>query len=153
MIHGLVDLARVTGDAAIHGRAGSLLDYVFSDAYFDGRFLVHDRLSGKPSRDVCSGCDFMALYLVDRLYCDSFVIAPVPVLPERDWPEETRKRTIDETFVLEAGEAEFSLSSIDHHGLLLFTRAKHDIRITCEYRVLPAEEIEPRGGDGRDARR
>jgi hypothetical protein len=146
MIHGFADLAQATGDPATRQKAVVLLDYVFSDAYFDGRFLVHDRLSGEPSKDVCSGCDFMALYLVDRLWGDSFVIDPVPALPDRDWPEESRKRTIDETLVLEGTEAEFTLESLDHHGLLLFTRENHDIRITCEYRVRPLEEIEPRGG-------
>jgi hypothetical protein len=80
--HGMTDLSQATGDPALHRGATSLMDYVFSDAYFDGRLLIHDRVHG-PSEDVCSGCNLMALYLADRLYGDSFVIAPLPQLPDR----------------------------------------------------------------------
>jgi hypothetical protein len=147
MVHGLADLALADGGSGAWVKAVTLLEYVLSDAYFDGRFLIHDRLGGEPSKDVCSGCNFMALYLVDRLYGDSFVIDPVPALPVRDWPEEERRqRTIDETFVLESAEAEFGRDGLDSEGLWLVKHATHDVRITLAYRTLPLEEIEPRGG-------
>ena len=43
---------------------------MFSDAYFDGRFIMHDRANGR-SADFCSGCNFWALHLADRYYGDT----------------------------------------------------------------------------------
>jgi hypothetical protein len=152
MVHALADLSQASGDPAPRDRAVTLLDYVFSDAYFDGRFLMHDRMFGGRSGDVCSGCNWMALYVVDRLYGDSFVIDPVPALPKRDWPKERRQRGYDHKLVLGAGvegqpgEAKFTFSPLKPKGRLLFRHATRDVFITCEYRMLPLEELEPRGG-------
>jgi hypothetical protein len=165
MVHALADLAQASGDPAPRNRAVTLLDYVFSDAYFDGRFLIHDRMFGGPSEDICSGCNWMALYLVDRLYGDSFGIDPVPALPKRDWPEQRRRRGIDHEIVLGAGPdgrpgtAEATFSALPPRGRLRFRHAIRDVSITFEYEVLPLEQLEPRGGvemrwhaRGKDAR-
>ncbi|MCZ6596881.1 MAG: hypothetical protein O7B99_04510 [Planctomycetota bacterium] len=90
VVHALADLAQATGDASYHRRAGAILDYCFSDAYLKDGCLVHDQGGGKQMGLICTGCNFMALYLVDRLYGDSWVIAPLPPLPKRDeaWLEE-----------------------------------------------------------------
>ena len=165
MVHALADLAQASGDPAPRNRAVTLLDYVFSDAYFDGRFLIHDRMFGGPSEDVCSGCNWMALYLVDRLYGDSFGIDPVPALPKRDWPEKRRRKGFDHELVLGAGTddqpgtAEFTISPLEPWGRLLFEHATRDVSITLEYEVLSLEQLAPRGGmelryraRGKDAR-
>ena len=152
MVHALADLAQASGDPAPRNRAVTLLDYVFSDAYFDGRFLIHDRMFGGPSEDVCSGCNWMALYLVDRLYGDSFGIDPVPALPKRDWPEKRRLRGFDHEIVLGAGTdgrpgtAEATFAPLAPRGRLLFKHATRDVSITLEYEMLSLEQLEPRGG-------
>jgi len=160
-IHGWADLAQATGDPGPREKAISVLAYVFSDAYFDGRFLVHDRLQGERPKEVCSGCNWMALYLVDRLYGDSFVIDPVPALPERDWPVEEEPRIpgdqppvqgdYDRELVLEPGadgepgHAEFVLAGIKPRGRLLFTYAGGDIHEVFEYEVLAPDAKRPLG--------
>jgi len=152
-VHGLCDLAQAAGNATAQRHAVALLDYVFSDAYFDGRFLSHDRVSGARSKSVCSGCNLMALYLVDRLYGDAFVIDPVPVLPERDWPEEGPvRKEWDHTLVLQPGRdgqegsAEFTLKSLAPQGRILLRHATRDVRIKIEYELLSPERLAPKGG-------
>jgi len=78
LIHAFADLAQAdpTGDA--RRQAMELLDYVFSDAYFDGKHIMHDRIMGDRSEDFCSGCNFMALYLADRLYGDCLFFTALP---------------------------------------------------------------------------
>ena len=143
MVHGLTDLTQVTGDPVLHRAATSLLDYVFSDAYFDGRFLIHDRVLGR-SGDVCSGCDFMALYLVDRLYGDSFVIAPLPELPDREpepEPEVQPSSTWATTLTLGAGpdglpgELSSSLSHLGVAGGFVLRHEREPVWIELAYRI------------------
>jgi hypothetical protein len=159
-VHALADLAQASGEPAPRNRAVALLDYVFSDAYFDGRFLIHDRMFGGPSEAVCSGCNWMALYLVDRLYGDSFGIDPVPALPKRDWPKKKRRRRrLDHTLVLAEDRGKYTIDPLPQKGRLLFRHATRDVSITFEYEVLSLERLEPRGGvelrwqaRGKDAR-
>jgi hypothetical protein len=78
MIHALADLAQMEPEGPWRGYAMTLLDYVFSDTYFNGKFLVHHINADKSqSPDFCAGCNFAALVLADRLYGDSFIIDPV----------------------------------------------------------------------------
>jgi hypothetical protein len=77
LIHAYIDLDEIEPDGEWRGRATQLLEYVFSDLYFDGRFLVHHN-HGERSDSFCSGCNFLALYLADRLYGTSLEIDPVP---------------------------------------------------------------------------
>ncbi|MFH1231941.1 MAG: hypothetical protein V1709_10650 [Planctomycetota bacterium] len=80
----LVNMAKLTKEDYYYKRAHALLDYVFSDTFFNGKFLVHDLDSnGKKDWAFCSGCNFYALYLLDALYGDSWVIEPLPELPNR----------------------------------------------------------------------
>lgn len=91
LISALADMAILTGEPRDRARAEALLDFVFSDRYFDGKHLAHD-VTSKPggvtrSGEHCSGCNLNALYLLDRLHGDTFRIDPLPPLPERpdDW--------------------------------------------------------------------
>jgi hypothetical protein len=80
----LADLAQATGDATWVRKARALLDQTFDAAYLAGH-LAHDwdgRSFGVSSR-WCSGCNFHALFLVDRIYGDSWVIGDLPDLPEQ----------------------------------------------------------------------
>lgn len=78
LVEALADMAEMTRDPADRLRAERLLQFVFSDALFDGRFIMHDRIGGKRSDRYCSGCNLHALYLVDRLYGDTWRIDPLP---------------------------------------------------------------------------
>jgi hypothetical protein len=78
LIHALSDLTQLQPKGPWRKHALEILDYVFSTAYFDGRFLVHDRLKGGRSDDFCSGCNFWALYLADRLYGDTLLLETIP---------------------------------------------------------------------------
>ena len=83
LIHALADFNQIESDAEYHRKALLLLDYVYSDAYFDGRYIMHDRVRGR-SKIFCSGCNFMAPYLADRLYGDTLVINSVAEPTIRD---------------------------------------------------------------------
>ncbi len=78
MIHALADLATIDPSGGWRRSALDLLDYVFSDAYFDGSHIMHDRVSGERSTHFCSGCNFMAIYLADRLHGDTLLFKPLP---------------------------------------------------------------------------
>lgn len=78
MINALADMAQMDPEGPWRGYAIRLLDYIFSDAYFNGKFLVHHiNPDGSQSADFCAGCNYMAIILADRLYGDSFIIDPV----------------------------------------------------------------------------
>ena len=78
MIHALADMAQMDPEGPWRGYAIRLLDYIFSDTYFNGKFLVHHiNPDGSQAADFCAGCNFMAIILADRLYGDSFIIDPV----------------------------------------------------------------------------
>jgi hypothetical protein len=77
-------MASLEGRVEDRQRAVDLLDYVFTSALFDGKFLAHDRAEGHTSGEHCSGCNFHALFLVDRLYGDSWRVAKIPDV--RDLP-------------------------------------------------------------------
>jgi hypothetical protein len=160
-IHAHADMAQATGDPASRARAVALLDYLFSDAYFDGRFLAHHLDHGERAEDVCSGCNFMALHLVDRLYGDSFVIDPVPALPPRDWPEadepherewsilkpegEEHRLVLSPGTEGEEGTASIRVAPLDPEGRVLVLHEALDARVTLDYRILSADERPPRG--------
>jgi len=96
LIGALADMAQLSGRPEDRRRAEDFLRYVFSDALFDGRFLMHDRFGGVRSKEFCSGCNFHALYLVDRLYGDAWRIAPVPEPPEREAAEEEAAPAVED---------------------------------------------------------
>jgi hypothetical protein len=164
MIHGLADLAQATGDAEPRARAFALLEYVFSDAYFDGRFLAHDRLAGERSQGVCSGCNLMALFLADRLYGDSLALASVPELLDRDakWLEEAapKRRNVARPSPQRAPEQRIALAAgadgrpgsrvetvlqLPAAGRVVFVHEATDARSWLEYDVLAATDQYPRG--------
>jgi len=93
LIHAYADLAELEPAGLWRRRALALLEYVFSDAYFDGRFLVHDLAKGQ-SQLHCSGCNFHALYLADRVLGDALSLEPVPaprvLRPDRPGTTSTR---------------------------------------------------------------
>lgn len=68
MIHALADMAQIEASGPWREEAIDLLHYIFSDAYFNGRFLVHHRENDQHSKTFCAGCNFCALYLADRIY-------------------------------------------------------------------------------------
>jgi hypothetical protein len=70
VVHAIADFTRIEPRNMMRTRAVELLDYVFSDAYFDGRFIMHDRVNGRSTK-FCSGCNFWALHLADRYYGDT----------------------------------------------------------------------------------
>lgn len=84
LIHALADMVKATGESRYHHRARALLRYVFSDAGFDGSRLSHDWGQGNKSAAFCAGCNFNALYLVDRLYGDTWKIPELPALSEAE---------------------------------------------------------------------
>lgn len=105
LVSALADLAQLTGNPLDRTRAEALLDFVFSESLFNGRVLVHDGAkNGFRSDDFCSGCNLNALYLVDRLYGDTFKIDPLPELPERPDPWLMREREVHELFPLRSGQ-------------------------------------------------
>ena len=144
LIHGLVDLYAATGDAKLHRGATSVLDFVFSDAYYEDGTLIHDRVFGR-SEDVCTGCNFMALYLVDRLYGDSFVIDPLPDLPDEPWhaapDEEPEIQTWDTILHLGAGTEEkpgtmaASMSGLRERGGFVFRHEREPVWLEVRYEV------------------
>jgi len=152
MVHALADMAQVTGDPVYHARAMSLLNYVFSDAYFNGKFLAHDLVRGK-SDAVCSGCNFMALYLVDRLFGDSFVIDPVPPLPEREFPGEGNgppgqwdlRITLKKGTPAEPGMAGGKVGPLGRSGSAAFVHETGDAWTTVAFEVQPSHGIYPHG--------
>jgi hypothetical protein len=78
LTHAHADLAMIEPGQEFRVRGLQLLDYVFSDAYFDGRVIVHDlNRGGEKADSFCSGCNFWALYLADRFYGDTLVFDPV----------------------------------------------------------------------------
>lgn len=78
MISSLFDLAQLDPQGHWKEYAVKLLNYIFSDAYFDGKFIVHHINSdGTKSNKVCPGCNYAALILADRLYGDTFIIDPI----------------------------------------------------------------------------
>ena len=99
LLHAMADLAQVDPSSGAWRSAIDLLDYVFSDAYFDGEHIMHDHVAGRAS-SFCSGCNFFALYLADRLYGDALVLERVPRPtriqgPEYRWePISTEELTI-----------------------------------------------------------
>ena len=143
-IHGLVDLVQATGDPRLHRHATTLLDYVFSDAYFSQGLLIHDRTLGQ-STDVCSGCNFMALYLVDRLYGDSFVIDPTPQLPAEpavQVPEVVPEiEKWDTVFTLGAGlpgqpnELNSKLDGLGEKGGFVFQHGQEPVWLKLRYEI------------------
>jgi hypothetical protein len=82
-VHALADMATATGDPRYRQEAAALLGMLFSEAFFDGSFLMHHNSHGERAAFYCSGCNFMALYLADRLYGDTLILDPVPPLPDR----------------------------------------------------------------------
>ncbi|MBL8862015.1 MAG: hypothetical protein JNK02_08370 [Planctomycetes bacterium] len=84
LVNALAELAVVARSDADRVRAQALLESVLTGPLWDGQLLAHDaELDGARSRDHCSGCNWNALYLVDRLWGDTWRIAAVPALPER----------------------------------------------------------------------
>ncbi|MHC4442616.1 MAG: hypothetical protein ACYTF1_08245 [Planctomycetota bacterium] len=77
LTHSLADMAQIEPTSIWRYKALEILDYVFSDIYFDGRFLAHHIENNKPSEAHCTGCNFHALYLADRLFGDTLVLDPV----------------------------------------------------------------------------
>lgn len=85
----LCDLALLDPGGGHRERALLLLDVIFSEAFLRDGVLVHDASrDGYRSESHCSGCNLQAIHLVDRLHGDTFQIAPLPSLPDRDssWP-------------------------------------------------------------------
>lgn len=152
LAHGLSDLAAATGDPRLHRSAVSLVEHVFSDAWFDGRFLVHDLQLGK-SENVCSGCNFMALYLVDRLFGDTFVIDPLPPLPERpDEPETPPRSEYGTVFELARGAPDVPAVSratsrpFGPAEAWLFRNPDGAAQIGVRFTVLAPDALPPNGG-------
>jgi hypothetical protein len=78
LINACADLAELEPQGPWRSRAFALLDYIFSDRYFNGKFLVHHlNADGTQADSFCAGCNFAALYLADRLYGDSLRLNPV----------------------------------------------------------------------------
>jgi hypothetical protein len=71
MTHAMADMAQIEASGPWREEAIDVLNYIFSDAYFNGRFLVHHRENGQHSKTFCAGCNFSALYLADRIYGDT----------------------------------------------------------------------------------
>jgi hypothetical protein len=76
----MADLATLEPDGPWRGMAMEIVEYVFSDAYFNGRFLAHDRDDAGQAPTFCTGCNYHALYLADRMYGDTLKLDPVPPL-------------------------------------------------------------------------
>ena len=77
-INACADMAVLEPRGPWQDYAISLLDYIFSDKYFNGKFLVHDLCeNGKQADYFCAGCNFAVVYLADRLYGDSLKINPL----------------------------------------------------------------------------
>lgn len=132
LVHALADMAQLTGNSFDRTRAQELLAFVFSDHFFDGRVLVHDgSRDGFRSPRYCSGCNLSALYLVDRLYGDTFKVDPLPELPERsdDWLE--RKEEVHELFPLRSDQPGSYFA--DEFG------------VTVGYTEIPPNSQHPRG--------
>ncbi|GMU23819.1 MAG: hypothetical protein AMXMBFR13_38970 [Phycisphaerae bacterium] len=76
------DLATIDSDPRWRPMLVQLVKYVFSDVYFNGKVLVHDiSPDGEvQAPDFCTGCNYHALCLADRLYGDALRFDPVPPL-------------------------------------------------------------------------
>jgi hypothetical protein len=77
LAHALCDMALMEPHAGWRSKALEILKYVFSDMYFDGSFLAHHVENGGPAKVHCTGCNFHALYVADRLYGDTLVLDPL----------------------------------------------------------------------------
>ncbi len=74
----MADLAILDPAGPWHRTGMDLLEYVYSDTYFNGRFLAHDiGDDGKQAPVFCTGCNYHALYLADRMYGDTLKLKPV----------------------------------------------------------------------------
>jgi len=71
VIHACADMAQIEPAGPWREQAVELLNYIFSDAYFNGSFLVHHRENDRLAKTFCAGCNFAALYLADRIYGDT----------------------------------------------------------------------------------
>lgn len=128
----LADMAQLTGEPRDRTRAEALLNFAFSEHLFDGRFLMHDgRRDGRRTREFCSGCNLNALYLVDRLYGDTFKIDPLPEIPARPAQTSAQRTTTHDLFPLSPGQP-------GTYGAL-------DFGVTVAYTELPGSEQHPRG--------
>ena len=76
----MADLAILDPGGPWYRRGVELLEYIYSDAYFNGRFLAHDRVEGRQAATFCTGCNYHALYLADRICGDTLKLDPVPPL-------------------------------------------------------------------------
>jgi hypothetical protein len=150
LCHALADLAQVTGDPVVHRSAMTLIDQIFSDTWFDGRFIAHDlQAGGTKSEDVCSGCNFMALYLLDRLYGDTFVIDPLPALPQREFePKDGGLRKAQTEFFLDEGQerGSVSLATLPLEGRFGFRHATKPLAMVVEFAILIDWAWPPNGG-------
>ncbi len=132
LTNALADMAQLTGNPYDRARAQALIEFVFSDRLFDGRFLLHDgSTDGRRSREFCSGCNLNALYLVDRLWGDTWKIDPLPPLPKRPDPWVERRVERVGLFRLHSGQ----------HGTTLMNQ----FGLTIGYTEVPPDDDHPRG--------
>lgn len=82
------ELAMVTEDVIWSQRARRLVEHMFSDAFYVDGILAHHRDRDGASSSFCSGCNFHALYLLDRICGDSWRLQSPPPLPNRDLDQE-----------------------------------------------------------------
>jgi hypothetical protein len=140
------DLAILTGDPRPRLLALAMLDSIFSDALFDGRHILHDRYGGERSSKFCSGCNLHALYLVDRLYGDTWAIGPLPP-PSLDAAPPARGARSARGSQPEKGSKsrqKFEASVVE--GMpAAFRSADGSCRFSFTYRLLPAEDGGPDG--------
>jgi len=76
----MADLATIEPEGPWYRMGMELAEYVFSDAYFNGKFVAHDRGGGRQAPTFCTGCNYHALYIADRMYGDALKFDPVPPL-------------------------------------------------------------------------
>ncbi len=133
LVGALSELALAAGSDLDRVRAQALLAALFEGPLFDGRFLVHDaEVGGARSDRHCAGCNWNALYLVDRLWGDTWRIAAVPELPDRAHAPQEWSTQEHDLFVLRPKQ----------RGTYGFAR----MGVTVEYEELPVDADRPLGG-------